>query len=114
MLRSGGLLMIALVPCSAAVAAQIMPVVQAVQEQARVIEVKNMAFGPGPEDLHVNDVVRWVNHDVVDHTATAEDGSFDVILPSGGSGVVRLKEAGVINYFCRFHPGMNGRLKVTP
>ncbi len=87
---------------------------QAAPSQPHVLEVKNMAFGPPPQDLHVGDVVKWVNHDLVEHTATATDGSFDVTLMPDSSGEAQLKKAGRISYYCRFHPGMKGELDVAP
>jgi plastocyanin len=70
--------------------------------------------GPAPEVLHVNDIVEWVNADIFQHTATAADGSFDVDLLAGAKGRTILKRVGVVDYFCRFHPGMQGRLEVAP
>ncbi|MGH6840210.1 MAG: hypothetical protein ACREDT_15760 [Methylocella sp.] len=78
------------------------------------IEVANLAIGPAPAGLHVNDIVEWMNADIFQHTATAADGSFDVDLPAGAKGRTILKRAGVVDYFCRFHPGMKGRLEVAP
>jgi plastocyanin len=79
-----------------------------------VIEVNKLAFGPAPSGLHVDDVVEWRNLDIFRHSATAADGSFDVDLPAGGSGQTILNKAGVIEFRCRFHPGMKGRLDVAP
>ena len=62
------------------------------------IEIDKLAFGPAPKVLHVNDSA----------------GSFDVDLPAGAKGRTILKRAGVVDYFCRFHPGMQGRLEVAP
>jgi plastocyanin len=78
------------------------------------IEIDKLAFAPAPEVLHVNDRVEWVNADIFQHTATAADGSFDVDLPAGARARTILKRAGVVDYFCRFHPGMQGRLEVAP
>ena len=77
------------------------------------IAIDNLAFAPA-EVLHVNDIVEWVNADIFQHTVTAADGSFDVDLPAGARGRTILKRAGVVDYFCRFHPGMQGRLEVAP
>ena len=84
------------------------------EPRVREIEINNLAFGPAPEVLHVNDIVEWVNADIFRHTATAADGSFDVDLPAGAKGRTILKRVGVVDYFCRFHPGMQGRLEVAP
>jgi plastocyanin len=62
---------------------------------------------------HVRDTIRWVNRDMFQHSATAKDGSFDVDLPPGTSGSARLTRAGTIQYYCRYHPGMAGRLDVS-
>ena len=78
------------------------------------IEIDNLAFAPAPDRLHVNDIVEWVNADIFQHTATAADGSFDIDLQAGARGRTILKRVGIVNYFCRFHPGMQGRLEVTP
>lgn len=77
------------------------------------IEIDNLAFAPA-EVLHVNDIVEWVNADIFQHTATAADGSFDIDLPPGAKGRTILKRVGVVDYFCRFHPDMQGRLEVAP
>jgi plastocyanin len=78
------------------------------------IEIDKLAFGPAPEGLHVNDSVEWANANIFQHTATAADGSFDVDLPAGAKGKTILKRAGVVGYFCRFHPDTQGRLEVAP
>ncbi len=89
------------------------PLSQAAPPKTHEIEVKNNVFGRAPEGLHVGDVVKWVNNDKVEHTATATDGSFNVLLAPGGSGETQLKQAGVIDYFCRVHPYMKGKLTVA-
>jgi plastocyanin len=78
------------------------------------ITIDNLAFGPSPGGLHVNDIVEWANSDILRHTATATDGSFDIDLPAGAKGRTILKQAGGVTYVCRFHPGMKGRLEVAP
>jgi plastocyanin len=78
------------------------------------IGIDNLAFGPAPGGLHVNDIVEWTNSDILRHTATATDGSFDIDLPAGATGRTILKRAGGVTYVCNFHPGMKGRLEVAP
>jgi plastocyanin len=51
-----------------------------------IIEIDNLAFGPAPEGLRVNDIVKWTNVDIFRHTASATDGSFDIDLPAGAAG----------------------------
>ncbi|MGH6935408.1 MAG: hypothetical protein ACRED2_04340 [Methylocella sp.] len=78
------------------------------------IGIDKLAFGPAPVGVHVNDIVEWANSDILRHTATATDGSFDVDLPAGATGRAIMKRAGDVSYVCRFHPGMIGRLEVAP
>jgi plastocyanin len=78
------------------------------------IGIDKLAFGPAPAGLHVNDIVEWTNSDILRHTATATDGSFDIDLPAGATGRTILKRAGDVTYVCRYHPGMKGRLEVAP
>ena len=90
------------------------PLSRGAEPQVYVIEINKLVFGPAPAELHVNDIVEWRNSDIFRHTATASDGSFDIDLPPGAKGQTVLKRPGVIDYTCRFHPGMKGRLEVAP
>lgn len=80
----------------------------------QTIVVANLEFGPAPTNLRVGDVVQWVNQDIFRHSATAVDGSFDLDLPPHGKARTVMKRAGVTAYYCRYHPGMKGRLKIAP
>ena len=64
--------------------------------------------------LHVGDTVEWDNADIIEHTATASDGSFNLDLAPGAHGSAVVAKAGEIPYVCTFHPGMTGRLVVSP
>ncbi|WP_414902600.1 cupredoxin domain-containing protein [Sphingomonas flavalba] len=78
-----------------------------------VVTMKAMAFGPVPAGLRVGDTIEWVNDDVVRHTATAANKSFDVDLQPKARGRTLLTAAGVFPFVCRFHPGMKGVLRVA-
>lgn len=82
-------------------------------EEYRIV-IDKMKFGPVPAELHVGDTIVWENHDILRHTATARDKSFDVDLPAGAQASMQMTAAGDIAFFCRFHPGMTGTLKVAP
>jgi len=74
------------------------------------IEMQNMRFGPVPANIKAGDTIIWVNRDIVPHTATARDRSFDVVIPSGRSVSMVVRRAGTIPFYCRYHPGMRGSL----
>ena len=78
------------------------------------VVIAKMKFGPVPAELHVGDNIIWQNDDVLRHTATARDKSFDVELPPGTSVKTALSKSGTIAFYCRFHPGMTGTLVVAP
>jgi plastocyanin len=70
------------------------------------IVIAGMAFGAAPAGLRVGDSIEWVNRDIFQHTATARDGSFDLVLAPDASGRVVLKKPGRLEVYCRYHPGM--------
>ncbi len=86
-----------------------------VSAEAATIEVvvDNLAFAPAEVQAKVGDTIRWRNKDSFVHSATA-DGVFDVDLPVGRAGTTILRQAGAIEYFCRYHPNMKGRIGVAP
>ena len=79
-----------------------------------VVVVDKMAFGALPAELHVGDTIIWKNDDLFRHTATAQDGSFDVDLPVQSEVAMPLTVAGQWDFICKFHPGMTGTLVVLP
>jgi plastocyanin len=60
----------------------------------------------------VGDTVEWVNADILAHTATVK-GAWEVVIPSKETRSVVMKKAGVVEYYCRFHPNMVGRIAVS-
>lgn len=74
------------------------------------IEMQNMRFGPAPANIKAGDTIVWVNRDIVPHTATARDRSFDVVVPSRRSATMVVRRAGTTPFYCRYHPGMRGNL----
>jgi plastocyanin len=79
--------------------------------RVHVVRIAAMAFET-PTDLHVGDIIEWVNADPFQHTATARDGTFDVDLAPGAKGRTTLTAPGEHEIYCRYHPGMTARLDV--
>jgi plastocyanin len=78
------------------------------------ITINGAAFAVGDVTAHVGDTVTWTNKDVVDHTATARNGDWRVVIEAGKAASVVMKKAGVVDYYCEYHPNMTGRVTVTP
>ena len=93
----------------------LMIVLAAGAARAEVIQVKmeKLAFVPAEITAHVGDTIEWSNADFVAHTATARDGAFDVMLPANTTKSVVIKAEGAVDYYCKFHPNMTGKITVT-
>ena len=76
------------------------------------IAIAKMKFGPAPAELKIGDVIVWRNDDIFRHTATARDKSFDIDLPPKAEVRMTISKAGMVDYYCRFHPAMVGKLDV--
>lgn len=76
------------------------------------VVIDKLKFGPVPQNLHKGDAIIWDNRDILRHSATATDHSFDADLPPGAKVKTILAKAGAITFACRYHPGMRGVLKV--
>ena len=77
------------------------------------INVDKLAFTPAEVSVYAGDTIEWVNGDFLAHTATARSKEWDVTIPPNKTGRVTLKRAGEIEYYCRFHPNMVGRISVA-
>ena len=77
------------------------------------VNASGIAFVPATITAHVGDTVEWTNKDFVAHTATARKGEWDVNLPVGKTGQATMKKPGTIDYYCRAHPNMTGKIQVT-
>ena len=77
------------------------------------IRINDLDYGPASVTVHVGDTVEWINRDIVEHTATARSGAFDIATPIGKPAAARMKAAGRFEYFCRLHPNMVGVINVV-
>ena len=74
------------------------------------IEAKGLTFEPAEVSAHVGDTIEWTNSDFVAHTATARNRDWDIVLPPHSMRQMALKKPGDIEYYCRFHPAMKGKI----
>jgi plastocyanin len=87
-----------------------------VSARAETIQVviDKLVFAPAEVNAKVGDTVEWVNKDALAHTATATNGDWNVVMGPKQTGRVVLKKAGAVDYFCKYHPNMKGRVVVAP
>ena len=89
-------------PCSAATATA-----------TTQVYIQGMAFAPSCIKVTAGAMVTFTNKDAVEHTATADGGSFDTGgLLMNQSSMKTLATAGTFPYHCMIHTGMHGTVIV--
>ena len=78
------------------------------------IVMEKLVFAPAEVQAKVGDTIEWVNKDVLAHTATARDGSWNVIIAPNKTEKQVLRKSGTFDYYCKYHPNMTGKLIVAP
>ncbi|KRB55361.1 amicyanin [Rhizobium sp. Root708] len=76
------------------------------------VTVEDLAFVPADLEVKVGDIIEWTNKDPFEHTATVE-GGWEVIIQPGKSATHTVTRQDTVDYFCRYHPNMKGRIKVV-
>lgn len=103
-----GALVVVLVPCL-----RMQSDGPAVAPRRHEVEIRGFQFRPQQLEVTVRDTVVWINHDVVRHTATAADGSWDSGgMDRGASWRWVPAEPGAWDYLCDLHPTMKGAIRV--
>ena len=83
------------------------------QDVPVLIEMRKFAFVPAEVAIHAGATVTFVNLDLVPHTASATDDSFDTgTLRRNERKAIRFPVPGAFAYVCRFHPHMTGVVRV--
>ena len=77
------------------------------------INVQNFAYTPNPVTVNIGDTVTWTNHDGAVHSTTENNNVWNSDLNPGNSFSFTFNNPGTYSYFCRFHPGMVGEVKVS-
>jgi plastocyanin len=67
------------------------------------------SFNPQNITANVGDTVFWTNADTMEHTVTADNGSFDSgSIQPGATYSISFDAPGTYRYYCKFHGGPNG------
>jgi plastocyanin len=79
------------------------------------IVMDKLVFSPVEMQAKVGDTIEWINRDILAHTATATAGDdWNVIIAPNKTEKLVLQKAGTVDYYCKYHPNMKGRLNVVP
>ena len=93
-------------------AAALIAAAGAVHAETITVQMSNVAFAPATINAKVGDTIVWNNGDIVAHTATARDKSWDLMVLPKKSASLTIKKAGSIEYYCKYHPNMVGHIEV--
>ena len=104
---------------AAAIAAAILPFTIPVFAETNrkpvthIVDITDFVFVPKSLEVRPGDRITWVNKDIVPHTATADDKSWDTgaLKPNERKTITVTKKL-LGGYFCRFHPSKIGRAHV--
>jgi plastocyanin len=87
----------------------------AAEGTAAAVRIANLSFTEKELHVRAGTRVRWTNQDQVQHSVTADDGSFDSGLIEPGRVFERVFDRpGNYTYHCTPHPFMTGRVIVEP
>lgn len=76
------------------------------------VVVDKLTFLPAEIEVRVGETIEWTNKDPFAHTATVKDG-WEVPIPSGEKATHRVTSVDNVEYYCRFHPNMKGRISIV-
>jgi plastocyanin len=81
--------------------------------QTHDVAIKSMKYQPNAITVASGDTIRWTNRDAMQHTVTADNGSFD----SGGLAkddtfTQLFDNVGTVAYHCDFHANMTATVTV--
>jgi plastocyanin len=77
------------------------------------VTIEKLKFSPAEISVKVGDTLEWVNKDPFAHTATVK-GGWEVTIPPKKTASRVIQAGDTVDYFCRFHPNMKGKITVTP
>ncbi len=83
-------------------------------KRTHIIEIHKMAFQTIAQAIRIGDSITWLNRDIVPHTATARDKSWDSgMLRTGESFTLSINSQTMLDYFCLYHRQMQAKLTLA-
>ena len=77
------------------------------------VTIAGMHFSPAIVEVRRGERIEWVNSDLVPHTVTARDGSFDSkTIAAGAAWAWVPTRAGSVAYACAYHPDMTASVTI--
>ena len=74
--------------------------------------IEKLAFQPAEIEVKAGETIEWTNRDPFAHTATVK-GRWEVVVPPGKVATHVASADDGVDYYCRFHPNMQGRITIV-
>lgn len=82
--------------------------------RAHIVEIEKLRFSPAILKARPGDTITWINFDVVPHTASALDKSWDTgLIEKDASKTIKVTRTTSSAYYCKYHPSMKAKLEIT-
>ena len=102
-----------MVGAAASVAALTATPLRAQDPTVHEVQIQAFKFDPHTVQVRVGDTIRWTNHDLAPHTATAAEFGWDTEeISKDDSGEILVTTDMETSYFCAFHPHMKGTIEI--
>ena len=89
------------------------PLLSSRAQTTHTVLIEGMQFKPPSVIVKLGDSIVWKNTDLVPHTVTASDRSFDSgLIEAGATWSLHVEARGEILYTCVIHPLMKGNIEV--
>ena len=80
--------------------------------ESYTVEIANFQYKPAVLAVYPGDKVTFINRDIVPHTATADDNSWDTgHIETDQSVTIEISEKMTLAYYCFYHRNMKARLE---
>jgi plastocyanin len=76
------------------------------------VTIERLAFVPAEITVKPGQTIEWTNKDAFAHTATVK-GGWEVLIPPGKVATRIVTADDTVDYYCRFHPNMKGKISVS-
>lgn len=76
------------------------------------VTIEKLVFLPAEIEVKAGETIEWINKDPFAHTATVK-GGWEVVIPPGKAATRVATADDTVDYYCRYHPNMKGKISIV-
>ena len=76
------------------------------------VTIEKLVFLPAEIEVKAGETIEWINKDPFAHTATVK-GGWEVVIPPGKTATRVATADDTVDYYCRYHPNMKGKIRIV-